>query len=426
MGFGWDLPSFYHMWVQVHGHMQLIGWTGLFIIGVSLYFMPRFIKVPLPYPGLTKWILPAISIGLIVKTVALFTIPYIDNGRAVQPLTALVRIGAASEWIGVMLYVFLLVALYRLKPRTYEGLRSVQPFFVLMVTGFSVYSTLHLIQYFLYDVTARMPWSAFSIDVFIRLVLFPVAFAFTVRTFPLFIQIPPFRTSFFRIGVAYGTGVVLYLAGNLFDIPVSIGAFARILLTAIILTLVYHLRIIPKMFLSPRRFMVRYYGEKYLNDRIGSGAFTKARPGYYDSGQYGRFELLLFSAYVWLGIYAILEMLAGISQLTAASLPFGHDPVRHVFLLGFITLLIIGMAQRMVPGFMKKKGLWSRKLVTWTFVLGNVAVFGRVLPILLSPDWFGGVPVIHLLLMYGFGISGLAAIGALLLLLLNLRNTFRG
>jgi hypothetical protein len=251
MGFGWDLPSFYHMWVQVHGHMQLIGWTGLFIIGVSLYFMPRFIKVPLPYPGLTKWILPAISIGLIVKTVALFTIPYIDNGRAVQPLTALVRIGAASEWIGVMLYVFLLVALYRLKPRTYEGLRSVQPFFVLMVTGFSVYSTLHLIQYFLYDVTARMPWSAFSIDVFIRLVLFPVAFAFTVRTFPLFIQIPPFRTSFFRIGVAYGTGVVLYLAGNLFDIPVSIGAFARILLTAIILTLVYHLRIIPKMFLSP-------------------------------------------------------------------------------------------------------------------------------------------------------------------------------
>jgi hypothetical protein len=80
----------------------------------------------------------------------------------------------------------------------------------------------------------------------------------------------------------------------------------------------------------------------------------------------------------------------------------------------------------MVPGFMKKKGLWSRKLVTWTFVLGNVAVFGRVLPILLSPDWFGGVPVIHLLLMYGFGISGLAAIGALLLLLLNLRNTFRG
>jgi uncharacterized protein involved in response to NO len=425
MGFGWDLPPFYHIWVQGHGHIQLIGWTGLFIIGVSLYFMPRFIKVPLPYPDLTKWILPAIALGLIVKTVALFTIPYIDNGGAVQPLIALVRIGAASEWIGVMLYVFLLVALYRLKPRTYEGLRSVQPFFVLMVIGFSIYSTLHLIQFFLYDVTSRMPWSAFSIDVFIRLVLFPVAFVFTVRTFPLFIQIPPFRTSFFRIGVAYGTGVVLYLTGSLFDIPLSISVFARIFLASIILTLVYHLKIIPKMILSPRRFMVLYYGEKYLNDRIGSGAFTKARPGYYDSGQYGRFELLLFSAYVWLGVYALLEIIIGIFHSTAASLPFGHDPVRHVFLLGFITLLIIGMAQRMVPGFMKKKGLWSRKIVTWTFVLGNVAVFGRVLPILLPPDWFGGVPVVHRSLMYGFGISGLAAIGALLLLLLNLRNTFR-
>ncbi len=426
MGFGWNLPRFYQIWVQTHGHMQLLGWTGLFIIGVSLYFMPRFVKVPLPYQHLTKYILIFITTGLILKTGALFTIPYLEAGTTTSLLTVLVQLSAFLEMAGVFVYLFVLITLFKRKPRNYEGLKSVQPFFALMVAGFFLFSTLHAIQYIAFDVTSRMPWSSFSIDIFILLVLFPVAFAFSVRTFPLFIQIPPFRVSFFWFGVMYAVCVAIYLAGTFYETPFHLDIVAKIFISCVILILIYHLKLIPKMLLSPRRFMVRYYGEKYLKDRIDSGAFTKARPGYYDYGQYGRFELLIYSAYIWLIIYAVLELLRSISQLTALSLPFGHDPVRHVFLLGFITMLIFGMAQRMLPGFEKKKGLWSRSIVTWTFILGNLAVLGRVLPILVPQRWFGEIPGIHEWLMYGFGMSGIFAIVALILVLLNLWRTFRG
>jgi len=426
MGFGWNLPPFYQIWVQTHGHMQLIGWTGLFIIGVSLYFMPRFVKVPLPYQRLTKWILVFITTGLILKTGALFTIPYLEAGATTSFLTYLVRFSAALEWVGVVLYLFILVILFNRKPRNYKGLKSVQPFFAMMITGLFVYSSLHLLQYFIFDVAIRMPWSSLTIDVFIKLVLFPVVFAFSVRTFPLFIQIPPFRLSFFWFGIVYGICSVIYLAGAFYDMPLHLDVAAKILISFVILILTYHLRLIPKMFLSPRHFMIRYYGEKYLKDRIDSGAFTRARPGYYDIGQYGRFELLIYSAYIWLLIYAVIEILRSVSQLTPLSLPFGHDPVRHIFLLGFITLLIFGMAQRMLPGFMKKKGLWSRRIVLWTFLLCNLAALGRVLPMLLPQRWLGGVPEIHQWLMYWFGMSGLFAIIALILLLVNLWRTFRG
>lgn len=425
MGFGWDLPPFYQIWVQTHGHLQLLGWTGLFIIGVSLYFMPRFVKVPLPYQSLTKYILLSITTGLILKTGALFTIPYLEEGTIRSLLTNLVRFGAALVWTGIVFYLFIIVTLFKRKPRNYEGLKSVQPFFALMIAGFFVYSSLHLIQYFLFDVISRMPWSTLSVDIFIMLVLFPVAFAFSVRTFPLFIQIPPFGVSFYRFGIIYGICTILYLSGSFFYIPLHLDQFSKIIISLVIIILIHHLKLIPKMILSPRRFMIRYYGEQYLKDRIDSGAFTKARPGYYDYGQYGRFELLIYSAYIWLILYAVLELLRNISQLTALSLPFGHDPVRHVFLLGFITLLIFGMAQRMLPGFEKKKGLWSRSIVIWTFILGNLAVLGRVLPMLLPQRWFAGVPIVHEWLMYGFGMSGLFAIVALILLLVNMWKTFK-
>ena len=47
----WWLPL-----LQAHGHGQLWGWAGLFIMGVSLYFGPRLVGVPLKAPFLAPWI----------------------------------------------------------------------------------------------------------------------------------------------------------------------------------------------------------------------------------------------------------------------------------------------------------------------------------------------------------------------------------
>lgn len=420
MGFGWNLPPSYAIWVQTHGHLQLLGWTGLFIMGVSLYFFPRFVKVPLPYQYLTRWILLSITVGLLIKTSAILAMPYLERAIVQSVLTKLARLGSILEWIGIQAYLFLLISVYKNKPRHYGGLKSVEPFFVLMALGFFSYSTLNLAQYLLFDLTTRMPWSAVSTEIYMRLVLFPVAFAFSVRTFPLFIQIPPFRISFFWFGIVYGISSVVYIVGGFHELPLHLAPVAKIGMSSVMLVLVYHLKLFPKMFLSPRRFMVRYFGEQYLEERINSDAFKKARPGYYDSGQYGRFELLIFSAYVWLTVYAIFEIIRSTHLLTNVPPPFGHDPLRHMFLLGFITLLIIGMAQRMVPGFMKTKGVLYPRIVIWTWFFGNLAVLGRVAPVLIPQSWFSTLPIGNQWCMYWYGSSGLLAIIALFLVWVNL------
>ncbi|MBT5758052.1 MAG: hypothetical protein HOI55_00200, partial [Candidatus Marinimicrobia bacterium] len=41
IGFGFDLGPGYHAYIQTHGSLQLIGWVGLFIMGVSIHFLSR-------------------------------------------------------------------------------------------------------------------------------------------------------------------------------------------------------------------------------------------------------------------------------------------------------------------------------------------------------------------------------------------------
>jgi uncharacterized protein involved in response to NO len=52
----WNLVSIAHhqtgsgantAWIQAHGHAQLFGWVGTFILGISLYVLPKFRGRPL-------------------------------------------------------------------------------------------------------------------------------------------------------------------------------------------------------------------------------------------------------------------------------------------------------------------------------------------------------------------------------------------
>src|SRR5712691_13059506 len=52
---------------QAHGHLQLYGWAGLFVLGVALHFLPRLRGTPLAAPGLVPWILGTQVIGLLCR-----------------------------------------------------------------------------------------------------------------------------------------------------------------------------------------------------------------------------------------------------------------------------------------------------------------------------------------------------------------------
>jgi uncharacterized protein involved in response to NO len=429
LGFGWNLPPFYHIWVQTHGHLQLLGWTGLFIIGVSLYFIPRFVKVPLQGSFLPRASLISIASGIVVRTAAVFIIPYQEPGALSDVLVWILRFAALLELTGVMIYLYILFKLFKKKSVHPDSLTTVKPFFLMMSLGFFLYSVLHFIQVLLFDVTSRMPWNTILIELFMGLVLLPVGFAFSVRTFPLFMQTSPLKYPFQNPGWIYFGAtlsiLVLYTVPSKSQSVMLLSGILQIIRMAVILKLIFEIKIIQKMILSPHRFLLRYYGRQYVEEREKSTAFNKARPGYYDFGQYGRFELLIYSAYCWLIFFTLLETVSAAGTIFGFRLPYGHDPVRHIFLLGFITLLIMGMAQRMLPGFLHKKGLAYRWIVAAVFWLGNVAVVSRVIPMLIPASWVADYPAVGMGLLYAFGVSGLMMITALLLLWVNLLKTFK-
>ncbi len=100
--------------------------------------------------------------------------------------------------------------------------------------------------------------------------------------------------------------------------------------------------------------------------------------------RYGPYSVLIGSAYLWGLLGALLMIIDGIAWLVFGIELISIDVIRHSFAVGFITLLICGIAIRMVPGF-SGKTILSPRLVTATLVLGNLAALFRVGPLLFAP-----------------------------------------
>jgi len=55
---------------QAHGQLQLLGFAGLFTMGMSMRLMPRFSGRPLPWPPLIRSIVPLMASGLLLRWLA--------------------------------------------------------------------------------------------------------------------------------------------------------------------------------------------------------------------------------------------------------------------------------------------------------------------------------------------------------------------
>jgi hypothetical protein len=96
-----------------------------------------------------------------------------------------------------------------------------------------------------------------------------------------------------------------------------------------------------------------------------------------------------------------------------------------MYFLGFVTLLIFGMAVRMLPGFLAQRRVAYPALVEATFWLGNTAVVSRILPFVVPPAILQQVPGLALIAQIAFGVSGLLGFAAVWCLACNLWQTAR-
>ena len=426
MGFDRPLGDGFASLIQIHGHLQLVGWAGLFIIGISLHFIPRLSSVPISQPQLIPRLLWLIGISLLLRFISHSILPYLDNGFFFILLSWVTAASGLLEWYGVLIYLALLAGTtFRMsKPDRKPPLMAVRPYFGMMMIGFLLYTTIHAVLLLQMawrgNVVVSQTWNEVSIHIFIGLVLLPVAFGFSIRMLPLYLRLPvpdwPVR------GVAY-----VYLIGFLCQIwqilPINflshiegyISSVGRLVKAGVILYVVWKLDVLT------------HRQEPSIPHRdLQSSSDQQPKRRSTDHGTYGRFEWHIYAAYGWLVCGALAEMLIGGFGIFQQPLAISSDVIRHIFLFGFITNLIMGIAVRMVPGFVKRQRVASTKLIDGTFWLTNIAVVGRVVPLLLPLVLFDVPEIIDIIAQAAFGVSGILGLSATICLAINLWKTAHG
>ncbi|MDE2180185.1 MAG: hypothetical protein KGJ40_04950, partial [candidate division NC10 bacterium] len=426
IGYGLPAGQGFYALIQTHGHLQLVGWAGVFIMGISLHFIPRLASFPLPHPERMSRILWLMIPGLLLRAVGGTVLASLEDSPIFVPLSWLVGASGLLEGGAIVLYVSLLIETVRgsYAVRRLPALSAVKPYFGMMAVGWVLYACLNL--FLLLHTTLNSTstvdpaWNEFAVQTFISLVLLPVAFALSVRLFPLYLALPAPDWPVHGTAYVYLLAILLQvvptaplLTGLAPEVIRSVVALGTLLKGGVILWFVWQLDLLTR-----RRPLGRQ--ARFLEpgpDR------PPTRPGLPDYGEFGRFERLVYAAYTWLALAAFGELLGGAAILLGYSIPIATDAIRHMYLLGFITHLIFGASVRMLPGFIRRKRVASTALVDATFWLGSTATVCRVVP-LLSPSWFFDlVPASGVLAQTSFAISGLLGWGAVLCLAMNLRQT---
>lgn len=428
IGFGFPLGSTFPALVQAHGHAQLIGWAGLFVMAFSLHFVPRLASVPLAYP---RWVAPILWLmgtGLLLRTVGQPALAHMGaRAGGVGVRWALLASGLL-EGAGIALYLLLLVRSLRGTGdlRTQPAFAAVRPFFGAMIAGWLILGVVNVIS--LTDMALRgravadSIWDLLAIQSFLDLVLLPVAMAFSVRLLPMFLALsaafwPVRETAYAYLAVACLALVPPALApfgleGRSVEL---LGGIAGVIKGGVILWFTWQLDLLTRRrpIERPARFL-----------QIGPDR-PPTRPGLPDFGEFGRFELLVYSAYIWLVLAALFEMLNGSAVLLGAPIPVGEGVVRHLYLLGFITQLICGVSVRTLPGFLGKRAVAFPPLVAPMFWLVNAATILRVVPLILPSAAKDLTPAVGQVAQVGFGLSGVVALAAVILLAISLVGTMR-
>jgi len=383
------LGTWWEALAQAHGHLQLYGWAGLFVLGVALHFLPRLRGTPLAGARLVPWLLGILTASLVLRAIS-------QPALSVSP-SSVWRIGLMSSGVlevvayaGILALV-VLTALSGPRPTTRPAYWSVLPFFAGAFCSLGIASSINLVNVIqTAQESGLVPYSGDTLNVTLGLFgfLVPVALAMSARSLPMYAGLDGFpRKVLWPLAGIYFTGVILLcvgVEGGPLPAPWAsiIDGLGMALLGGVVLLFV-------GIFLS----LMRRRGQ--LPGRVAKLAPSPETLGHTyrqqvkkEQTHYGPFVGIVASAYLWAMLGALLLLIDGGSVLATGGELVAFDAVRHAFALGFIALLICGIAPRMLPGFSGGR-IASPKLVSATLWLGNAAAMLRVGSLLFAPLFTG-------------------------------------
>jgi len=367
--------------IQVHGHYQLFGWVGLFVVGVAYHILPRLTGIPLP-----SYRAASASFVLLVTGALLRTAQAMDPSSV---RSALLLGGALLELTGCGVFFWIVTRILAAQPgrlQPYQGYLTLGTAWLGISALLNFTHALYLVSRAEFEVPPylNIPYLTVFLVGFVTFWILGVS----LRTLPVFMGLKarprvasalavPLTLSVALLCV--GEGLLLYGAGDV----------GRVL-----------------------------FGAGGLGLAAGLALFTWSlgilgRAGETEPGLDRRYEKFLRLGYGWLLISG--AMLAVFSVLALLGTNMDHALVgayRHALTVGFITTIMVGMASRIIPVF---RGVTLHsplllELTFWLLAIGNlIRVLFQSLSGLYGPIWLrvaGASGVLELagLLLFGYNL----------------------
>lgn len=320
-------------WLQAHGHAQVFGWVGTFILGIGFHSIPKLRGGASLYFR-AAWVCWALwTSGVALRWTANV---YLWEWRALLPVSAALELAAFAiffravsqhlpessgkrgldTWILVVASAsigLLLLLLVNLAGCLYMALRAATPAFP------HVFDQRYL---------ALMAWGF----------LVPFVWGFSAKWMPVFMGLKPFRPRALVAAVVVNvTGILLTVCG-----AGSLGAW----------------------------FFVGGAALAVVALRMFEPAVNQAKI----RGVHASFPYFVRMAYGWLLVAAVL----GVAAVLWDSSGGIWGASRHALTVGFVAVMIMSVGQRILPAFAGMRLLWSTKLMIVGLVLVTLGCTLRV------------------------------------------------
>jgi len=410
IGFDYQMSKGFYSFIQIHGHVQLLGWLGLMIIGISLHFIPRLAHSPVGNPLRLRLILFFLTSGLTLRILAGSVLPYLQGETTGYYITStLIALSALLELAGIFLYLFTLISIIKKSIKLSDAFTDVKPFIFVMVSGFLIYGLLNSVlvmnMIIASDSVLDQNWNEILTHLFLSMIILPIAFVFSIRLFPLLFSVEPMKKVSLYLGLSYGISIyvdiilsslgLLGIDSLLTNFLLNLNGF---LIPSLIIYLIFSLKILKLPLINRLPTSELYLAERwsYISIRV---------------------------AYLWLLFSSVLELISHIQLALGIDVDVGIDAIRHIQLLGFASMLVFGVGSKMLPGFIGRRKIYSGKLVIAAFWLVLLAAIFRITPVLLPYELVEIIPYGEYSMGAMFALSGILGMLAIALFGWNLRKT---
>jgi uncharacterized protein involved in response to NO len=357
---GWGLEASRPDLIHVHGQAQVLGFAGLFVMGMALRLMPRFSGVHLRYPQLVFPTLGLITAGLLIR--AFIATPLPETAQGIVTAGAQLSILAGVSCFALMVYATL----------GQKGSRADATGYMFMVgSGFLVAHALLALFVAVDGVRDGMrvlPYLPSQAVIHFQLIGFLIAFIAGVgtRAIPTMVGLPRPITSVKALAGVLGLAVSMTTAALLWaeyvDYSPAVARFAS--------------------------FGYLVLGPVFIATAWLSGVFRPAANRLRPASQ--SHVWLLRTAMAWLTVAGVLAAYYGTRSLLDGVMvgQFEIDAIRHALGVGVVTALIMGMALMIVPEFAGQRQSVDQRWLSLTLaLLINAAVVLRVAPAIAGFDW---------------------------------------